>query len=218
MNNSHKRGLWIALLGPDGVGKSAVIEHLHRRLQPGFDGVTHFHFRPRFRRCGQSLPPTTQPHDQTPRGTSLSVAKLVYWLIDYWWAYFVTIRPRQRKHGLIVFDRYCPDILVDPVRYRLPPQVMQFAQWMSRLAPRPDLYVLLDAPAEVVRHRKSELPLPELRRQRVAYLSLFQKLPCRLIASADSDVDEVARYVSAAIYGAETFSLLPACESPNAAR
>jgi guanylate kinase len=52
-----RRGLWIAFFGPDGAGKSAVIEELSGKLETSFVGITRFHFRPRFRRQGVDWPP-----------------------------------------------------------------------------------------------------------------------------------------------------------------
>jgi thymidylate kinase len=43
-----------------------------------------------------------------------------------------------------------------------------------RLSPKPDLVVLLDAPAEILQARKQELPLAETARQCALYLSLVR--------------------------------------------
>jgi thymidylate kinase len=88
--------------------------------------------------------------------------------------------------------------LVDPLRYRLPAQSEKFARWLVSLAPRPDLYVLLDAPAEVVQRRKSELPLAESHRQRVAYLKMLEAIRDKLLVNANCPVDEVVRTICTA--------------------
>jgi thymidylate kinase len=211
--NPPSRGLWIALLGPDGVGKSAVIEQLQRQLQTGSDDVALFHFRPGFRTHGVDGPPVTRPHAQRPRSLVVSFAKLIYWLVDCWYGYLIVIRRCKQRDGLVIFDRYYPDILVDPIRYRLPARSHTFARWFTRMAPRPDLYLLLDAPAEVVQQRKSELPLPESRRQRVAYLKMFESIPSKLLVNANSPVDEVARNISVAIRSFYPDSLVTTPES-----
>jgi thymidylate kinase len=205
-------GLWIAFLGPDGVGKSAVIQEMQRRFEPAFDTVTLFHFRPRFQKHVGEGPAVTAPHAQRPRILLVSVAKLTYWLVDCWYGYLVVIRPGKQRKGLVIFDRYYPDILVDPLRYRLPARSEKFARWLASLAPRPDLYVLLDAPAEVVQRRKSELPLAESHRQRVAYLKMFEGIRAKLLVNANCPVDEVVRAICTAFPNLYPGSLLVTSE------
>jgi hypothetical protein len=77
----------------------------------------------------------------------------------------------EHASGLIMFDRYFQDLLVDPIRYRYGGPM-----WLPRLlnafVPPPDLLLLvLDAAEEVILSRKRELPPVELRRQRASYQS-----------------------------------------------
>jgi thymidylate kinase len=193
------RGLWIAFFGPDGVGKSAVIEQVKDQLGPVFTSVAQFHFRPMFLRRGLSRAPVTEPHGQVPRTLLVSMAKLAYWLLDCWYGYLLATRSVRRRGGLVIFDRYYPDILVDPLRYRLPPKGRRFAKWLVSLAPRPDLCILLDARAEVVQRRKREVSLGESQRQRFAYLAMFQFMRDKLLVNADGPTLEVAQRVSTAL-------------------
>ena len=196
---SSSRGLWVAFLGPDGVGKSAVIDRLPESLDDEFSGRTRFHFRPRLCLGKRERRPITAPHAQVPRGAFLSYCKLIYWLLDCWLGYLFLVLPALRRSGLVVFDRYLPDLLVDPVRYRMPASAGESAAKLVSLAPQPDLYVLLDAPAEQVRRRKQEVSFAESQRQRAAYLTLFRSLPRTLVVNADSPVTEVAHNVTTAI-------------------
>jgi thymidylate kinase len=202
-NRSHqagRRGLWIAFFGPDGAGKSAVIAELAGKLEASFAGVERFHFRPMFRRNGVDGLPVTDPHAQLPRSTLASLGKLIYWLADCWFGYMITIRPAVTNSRLVIFDRYLPDILVDPLRYRLPASCRWFARVLLPLLPRPDLCVLLDAPADVVQERKQEVSLAESQRQRAAYLHMFEALPNTLLVDAALSVDEVAQQIDTAIF------------------
>ncbi|HLI62400.1 MAG TPA: hypothetical protein VKV05_03295 [Terriglobales bacterium] len=207
------RGLWIAFFGPDGVGKSAVIEELKELLGSGFSGVRQFHFRPMFGLRKTNRLPVTHPHGQAPRGLCISLAKLLYWLLDCWFGYFAVIRPALRRSGLVIFDRYYPDVLVDPRRYRLPEGCRSFARCLAPLAPRPDLCVLLDAPAEAVQRRKQEVSPAESQRQRLAYLAMLQSLPDKLVVSADCPVSEVARQVQTGISAFTAISSLQESEA-----
>lgn len=198
-DSNAPRGLWIAFFGPDGVGKSAVIEQVKDQLAPAFSFVTQFHFRPMFLRKNLSRAPVTDPHAQIPRTLIVSVGKLIYWLLDCWYGHLLATRFARHHRGLVISDRYYPDVMVDPRRYRLPASTFRFAKWLASLAPRPDLCILLDARAEVVQRRKREVSLGESQRQRFAYLAMFQFLRDKLLVNADAPVTEVAQGVSHAV-------------------
>jgi thymidylate kinase len=100
---------------------------------------------------------------------------------------------------LVIFDRYYYDILIDPVRYRLPNSCIGFARRLVPLAPAPDLCVLLDVPAEALQHRKQEVSFAESQRQRFAYREMFRSLPNTLLVNADCPLAEVTHQVSTAV-------------------
>ena len=195
MTDTKQRGLWVAIFGPDGAGKSAVSSQLAQRLKPPFCCVQRFHFRPMFRQQWDESPPATEPHAHPPRCALLSMVKLLYWLADCWYGYALIVRPGRAASRLVLFDRYLHDILIDPVRYRLPASSLWFARLVVLLAPRPDLNVLLDVPAEVVQQRKAEVPPAESQRQRQAYREMFRSLPNSCVVDADAPVDNVAAEV-----------------------
>lgn len=196
---NRSRGLWIAFFGPDGAGKSAVIERLQSQPGPHFPSVIRFHFRPMFRTCALDQPPVLAPHSKPARGTLFSLCKLFYWLMDCWFGYLMVIRPGLSRSRLVIFDRYLHDVLVDPARYRLPASSLWLARLLVQLAPRPDLCILLDVPADILQNRKSEVSTAESHRQRLAYLEMFHALPDKLLVDANCPVDEVTRRVGFAI-------------------
>lgn len=199
---NHRPGLWIAVFGPDGAGKSAAMQRLTQELSLSFRDIERFHFRPRFGHGWQDSRPVTNPHGKLPRGFLLSILKLLYWLADYWYGYAAVIRPALLNSSLILFDRYYPDILVDPVRYRLPASTLWFAKFLARLVPPPDLYILLDVPAEVLQQRKPEVTCEESDRQRLAYLQMFQSMPNAFVVDAACPLDEVTQQMKAVILDA----------------
>src|SRR5271165_6041118 len=121
-----QRGLWVAIFGPDGAGKSAVIKRLAHQPSLPFHGFQQFHFRPIFRRRWNDSRPVTQPHAKPPRSVLASIFKLLYWLANCWFGYVATIRPARVDSRLVIFDRYFDDILIDPQRYRLPKSSLWF--------------------------------------------------------------------------------------------
>jgi thymidylate kinase len=168
-------GMVISFLGPDGAGKSTLIDHLERWLREAFRRVARYHLRPRWGRPGPKSP-VTDPHGQPPRGLLSSLAKLVLWVADGTMGYMVAIWPRKVRSTLVLFDRSFHDILVDPRRYRYGGPM-----WLSRVAGawviKPDLFIILDASIADLHSRKQEVALAESDRQRLAYLDLGRTLP-----------------------------------------
>jgi thymidylate kinase len=164
-------GLLLVVAGPDGAGKSTLIERLVQATQPAFRRSRIFHWRPMLLWRSKSTRDTTQPHGCTVHGVSWSVLRLFAYLLDYWVGYLILVRPLLARSGLVVFDRYFDDMWIDPKRYRYGGPV-----WLTRalrqFIPRPDLTIVLDADEGVLIARKEELPRPELSRQRALYRSL----------------------------------------------
>lgn len=172
-------GLQVVLLGPDGSGKSSVIDALLREGVPGYRRVHSVHFRPGLGGGGDGRPsgaPHPQPHGKPPRGLLASTAKLLYYGGDYLAGHVLGTRPRLVRSTLVLFDRYYDDLLVDPRRYRYGGG-LSVARWIGRLVPKPGLVILLDAPTDAVRARKQEVTPAESERQRKGYLTLLRELP-----------------------------------------
>ncbi len=191
----HPTGFWVAFLGPDGVGKTSVQKRVGEDLAPAFRRVAYFHLRPRLgRQATATSAPVTEPHAKGPRSALLSTAKVFYFLFDYLGGYFFRIRPSLVRSTFVLFDRYFHDLLADPRRYRY-----GGAMWLVRLAgrciPKPDLWILLDAPPEVVVARKGEVTLEEATRQRDAYRAVVGKLKRVLIVDATQPLEAVVRDV-----------------------
>ena len=121
--------------------------------------------------------------------------KLLYWLVDYWFGHIRNIQPAIKAGGLVLFDRYCQDILIDPRRYRLPDSALGVDGALSRAVPKPDLLILLDAPPAVLQQRKVEVTYGECERQRQSYLRLFDSLPNGVVVDATGTREQVASAV-----------------------
>jgi thymidylate kinase len=120
----------------------------------------------------------------------MSLAALIFVISDWWIGYWTRIVRQRAKLGLVVFDRHLLDVLVDPARYRLggPSWVARAA---CRLVPRPDLIVVLDAPASVVRARKQEVSTAESQRQSLAYRRLAADVPGAHLVDATMTPEQV---------------------------
>lgn len=185
-------GLCVVFLGPDGSGKSSVIDEVLPVIEPLYRKKKYIHLRPKLgyndsRSSGQ----VTNPHAQEPRSIAVSLLKIIYFFFDYTFGYFLKIRPMLVRSTCVVFDRYYYDLLVDPRRYRYGAP-MSFASLVGKLIPKPDLIILLDAPADVLQKRKQEVPYQESSRQRDEYLKLVQIMDNGVVIDASQPLDKVA--------------------------
>jgi len=165
-------GLALVLLGPDGVGKTTLIEQLRYCLRPIFPLQKLWHWRPGVLLRAGAGRPLGKPHSRPLRGKIASVLYLSAVFVDCWIGYLLVIRPLLAKKHLLVFDRYFPDILVDPRRYRYSGPML-YAELLASLAPGRNFHLfVLDADEKVIRSRKQELDIDEIRRQRTGYTQL----------------------------------------------
>jgi hypothetical protein len=184
-------GLSVAFLGPDGAGKSTAADALAGpRLAPLFSHATSLGFAPPLHRlAGINHGPSREPHKLPPRSLPVSLLRAGWWTLYYVWSY-AAVRAATARTGVVTYDRHFVDILVDPKRYRY-----RGPMWPMRLIwaaiPRPDLVVLLDAPAEQVQARKRELSIDETARQRLAYLELVRPLRIGRVVDASRPLAEV---------------------------
>lgn len=162
----------LAFYGPDGAGKSVLIDCVVRLLQPRFDRVVYHHFRPHFYRRQAHGPPNVEPHARPLRPVFLRTAKTFLYFADAWISYLTRGAWLEARGALIVFDRYVDDVLADPQRYRM--RISRFDKTMLSLVPPPTLRIFVFADEELILARKRELSPAALR----ATLAEYERL-CR---------------------------------------
>lgn len=196
----------LAILGPDGSGKSSVIAGLKARLGGCFGEVIEHHWRPGvlpdvgvlLGKRAKSTGPTTDPHAKPPHSVPVSLFRLFYYGIDHWLGWpFRVWRPKAKNH-LVIFDRYAEDMACDPHRFRLgtPPRL---AWLMARLAPRPDLTFVLMADAGVILGRKAEVGMERLI-QLLANYRRAADLPRAQAVDANRPLEDVVEAISATVF------------------
>lgn len=190
-------GLLVACLGPDGSGKRTLIAGLQDRpLQP-FDRIFTMRLRPSLIRQAP-VNPTIKPWQAQPRSSIVVPAKLALFVADYWLGYLARIRPRLTRAGLVVSDRYYDDVLVDPRRYRLRRRY-GLARALVPWIPRPDLWLVLDAPAEALTERQREMTREESARLRSEYRRVLRGKDNLVVLDAARPPTEVAAAAQRAI-------------------
>ncbi|MFK7911766.1 MAG: dTMP kinase [Akkermansiaceae bacterium] len=187
---------FIAFLGCDGSGKSAVIEQLAQVLRSSGSNVWCGHWRPQSldqKVSSQHISSADDPHGQAPRGALTSVIKLV-WLWLNWWIGWIKTLGHNSKRGYVIYDRYHGDLRVDPIRYRYGgPRIL--AEWASNLMPQPDIVFFLDADPDVLLSRKQEVSRVALTKSREAYLQLTKCHSRFCVIDASQPLDQVVENV-----------------------
>lgn len=190
----------VALVGPDGVGKSTVIEELKHQAQAHFTftGIQIRHWRPGLlpplrQLLGRSVESqiTSVPPRRTPGRFSL--ARLAYYTSDFFLGSWWKDKRASALLQLVLYDRCALDMVVDPVRYGL--SSARCTKFLWKFIPKPDLTILLyDTPERIVA-RKPELPRKEVKQQLKEWLQLAEEGKVDAIIRVDADPKEIAHRV-----------------------
>jgi thymidylate kinase len=195
-------GLEVVFLGPDGAGKSSVVQAARGQLGEAFARTACRRFPPALlsRLLRRPEPPSEKnPHGAPPRSWLASVVRAVgYWFGYCGPGYWVTVRMELARSTLVLHDRHLVDVLVDPLRY-LYGGPAWLPRLLFRLVHKPDLVILLDAPAEVLHSRKQEVPFEETGRQREAYLALVGSMRNGHVVDANRPPEQVSGAVAEVI-------------------
>lgn len=195
----YPSGLVIAVVGPDGAGKTHVVERMQTWFSPWFRASVRAHLRPshlRRARQGEGLP-VANPQSMAPRGRFLSVAKaLVFWA-DYTLGYALWAAPKSWRTTLVIFDRYSSDLLVDPLRFRY--SGPKWLAWIvTACSPQPAMTLALNAPISVVSERKQELSRDEIDRQTGLLVDLSRRRGGWVLINTDCTDPELHSSIQAA--------------------
>lgn len=171
----------IAFLGPDGSGKSTVIEGVESAVRGMRLRTKLLHWRPQCvaGNAGDGSP-VTDPHAKPPRGVAESAAKLLLLAADWWVAWLGPLLHLRSKVCVVLCDRFYGDLLVDPRRYRYGAP-LSWARKVFGLMPKPDRVLVLLADAPTILARKQEVTAPELERQLAAYRELAASMGDRAV-------------------------------------
>ncbi|MDQ3855899.1 MAG: hypothetical protein M3281_05820 [Chloroflexota bacterium] len=171
----QRRGLSIAVLGPDGAGKSTLAAGVGRSF---FSPVRSVHMA----LSDEHLP--TFARLRVPGVGSPGL------LLVVWWRYAISLYHRALGR-LVIFDRYV---------YLPPPRQHSFIKrakrWLrEHSCPTPDLVIVLDAPAELMYKRKGELTPAQLEADRQHLLSLTRQVARAQVIDATAPPDVIRRDV-----------------------
>lgn len=213
----------VALIGPDGAGKTTIcrmmLQSLPLRTKYIYMGVsgdssnrmlpTTYLLRGVKRALGGKRD-NTGPRDhktlsEAPKNPLKRAARnvksalsLVNRTTEEWYRQ-VLVWSYELRGRVVLFDRH---FFVDYYAYDIAPTSEPRAWnrkvhgWLlSKVYPKPDLVVYLDAPSEVLFARKGEGTIELLDRRRNEYLELRNVLPRFIVVDANRPLEEVARDV-----------------------
>jgi thymidylate kinase len=166
------RGLSVALVAPDGAGKSTVAAALGRTMPLAVCRVY------MGRHAGSE-------GDRTP----VLALRLVRQ-----WARFLRARWHVACGRIVVFDRYSYDALLPAPRTPTPLRTAR--RWLlAHALPPPDLAVLLDVPGDIMFRRKGEHDPERLEGRRQAYRKLAGRVPRIEIVDASGTPEDTLQRV-----------------------
>jgi thymidylate kinase len=217
--------LTIALIGPDGSGKTTVSNRLQSELglpvtsiymgvnmHAGGVMLPHLRLVLAWRRmrgddpeAGSDIEIPRPPPTTVPRRALASVrsgVRLASWLMEEWCRLWVA-RRHTRRGRVVIFDRhffvdfFAADIRADGSPRPLARRIHGFM--LQHVFPKPDLAIFLDAPAEVLYARKPEGTLERVQRKREESLAALKALPRCLVVDATRPPDEVVSEIATTI-------------------
>lgn len=190
---SNNSGKIVAFLGPDGAGKSTVLGLVQAQLANQQQEFCYRYFAPGFLKRYRPTKDdsiTTDPHEGKQYGSLLIAAKISLMLFEF----RLGITQLRGTTKLALFDRYIHDILIDPRRYRMG-ELRWWMRIMLKLAPKPDLLIIINAPAETIQRRKQEVPLNETIRQLNAYKDFAATQPKAVVIDNCNHPAEAAQLI-----------------------
>ncbi len=183
----RRRGPIVAVLGPDGAGKSTLTSELVARIPLGV----------RVAYLGRGTGGRRGP--RPPRSAARQTAGVVKEAVrtatalarEHWAA---------RRGSIVLCDRHPKELLaVRPARPRGAALIERFIA--RRLFPAPDAYVVLEAPADVLHSRKPEHPVERVERWLAAYREELAPRGATFVDTSGDQDDSLAA-VSEAVWRA----------------
>ena len=167
-------GIFIIILGCDGVGKTSLIKKLFQASKMNYPSLVrkykYFHLAPFFyyqNKTPQTSPPTKEP----PYNSIISFIKIIYLYFVFLFGYVFTTKLLLVRSTGVIIDRYFYDILVDPNRYKikLPKTIIKF---FSIIVPKPELAFIITADYRQIYERKKEIRLDQINEIQNKYVEL----------------------------------------------
>jgi thymidylate kinase len=174
-------GKLIAFIGPDGSGKTTLINIEENYLKLIFPRIVRYHIRfnlfPELK-TGFGLSSMKGKLNKTENeqiNTKLEpkvikrslISKIASWLVVFYYSFEfligrIIIKMHKKNNSVILFDRYYYDFFAQPTTREL---INKHKKLLFVFAKKPDIIIHLNANPEVVYKRKQELSVCEINKQ-----------------------------------------------------
>ena len=217
----------VALIGPDGAGKTTIGRHLEQSLPlpakylyTGINLASSNALLPtsrlilKIKRAYGWMPdsdPQTPKRDVTLNPQKSAAKRAVAWL----WSYLSLanlLAEECFRYTLVWYYKACGNVVLldrwffadyytsDANQLRRQPLTRRIHSFMlRRVYPKPDLVIYLEAPAEVLLARKREGTLEGLKRRRQRYLQLREQVKHFVVVDASQPEHSVAKDITSLI-------------------
>ena len=202
----------IAVIAPDGAGKSTFIDELVNEIgffflkEKEYSSIYHFrpNIFPNLGAIGEKVGTIKQdndfskPHRAKPANFLSSMVRITYYWIDYFLGWFILTTKDIQFDKFSIFDRYSFDFIVDPLRSRI-----KLPLWIRKAyvysMPQPQIVFFLNADPNEIYRRKQELETKEIIRQISEYKSL---------ASHDSKIISLYANIPTSVISKEAIEII----------
>ncbi|OQX53152.1 MAG: hypothetical protein B5M53_07315 [Candidatus Cloacimonas sp. 4484_209] len=201
------RGLFLALIGPDGSGKTTMAKAIlqSKAAKKIFQKKLYFHghfpFLPELKKIvwslklsdkkSQIIPIRNSIDNSKPFGFFRSMIYPIYYGLNYFLGHLLVWKEKAIG-SLIVFDRYFYDYFVQKPYLRCPRWLLSV---ISKIIPKPDIIIYLKNSPEIIHRRKSELDQREIERQTREYEQIAKRFPDGFIVETSSNPESVVEKI-----------------------
>jgi thymidylate kinase len=183
-------GTFIVLLGPDGSGKTTILDALMRALT-AFPGLSQgIYLGSKKQLLPSSLKSSLGIDSKSPthstRPVILDFMAIVYHCARYGATYWRKIAPGLFRRDIMIGDRYYYDLFTSSY-YKLPSVIVDL---LLKSMPNPDLAIFLSNTPEQIYQRKQEKSLEQLKQQIASYRALGVKIKNWHEVSTAAEIDQ----------------------------
>lgn len=218
--------LTVALVGPDGAGKTSIARRLPESLPipvkriymgtaiqssnvslPTSRAILYFKLRASEKAAKRSRDPHAEPvpryqveHQYVKRGRLGSAARILNRMAEEWYRQIVSWIYQLRGYVVICDRHFVFEYSVldsDEIGNREQAFGDRLHHWcLQHLYPRPDATIFLDAPADVLHRRKGEWTLENIRKQRDMLIERGKEVANFIRIDATQPLDDVVNDVA----------------------
>lgn len=200
------RSTVVAIVGPDGTGKSTTIDEIRKQLLEKGSEVCRItrHWRPgllpalgKLGRKGADVTQFGGPPRRHPG--RFHFLRLAYYGLDFIAGHYLKDNIEKRNNRVVLYDRCALDMYVDPLRFGL--KSRRGAKFLWNVVPKPDAIILLyDLPDRILA-RKAELSGGELQRQFAVWSELLAAEQVNAVVRINSTPAEIGRRITSYLNG-----------------